>query len=42
MGDQLTFADKVATQLHAMGGFELHDYIPKNLQGTQASVAISP
>lgn len=34
MGDKLAGTDKVVAQLHAMGGFNLSAYGPKNLQGT--------
>lgn len=36
MGDQLAVMDKVVPKLHALSGFEIQDYVPKNLQGTRA------
>lgn len=33
--DQLAVTEKVVTQLYAIGGFDLQDDTPENLQGTQ-------
>ena len=34
MGDRLAVTKKVEEQLHALGGFDIHDYISRNLRGT--------
>lgn len=41
MGDRLAVTEKVVTQLRAMGGFDLCDYLPKSLQGTQVGREIT-
>ena len=41
MGDKLAVTDRVVAQLHAMGGFDVADYVPRNLLGTQAGREIT-